>query len=123
MTDDRAREIAVETVEMMDWSDPANPQPSDLVFRIVLHGYVADFDSKPAAENFAQALTDYGDARAAEAERAGREAAAAWHELRSRQTPDAFEQEFHEVSRDTILALLDALEASEPTTPPEAEGC
>jgi uncharacterized membrane protein YccC len=43
---------------------------------------------------------------------AGRDAAAAWHYKRACETPDVFEQEFHEVSHDTIRAL----------TPPAPEG-
>jgi plasmid stabilization system protein ParE len=118
MTDDRVREIAVETVEMVDWSDPTNPQPSDPVFRIVLHGYIADFDSKPAAENFAEALRAYGDARAAEAGRAGREAAI-------REAAEAVENWHMDGLRlshvkQRILALLDARNRP---PPPEAERC
>lgn len=37
--------------------------------------------------------------------RAGRETAAHWHDERRRNTPDAFEGEFHEVSATTIRAL------------------
>ena len=47
--------------------------------------------------------------------RAGREEAAAWHDQRRRDTPDAFEMEFHEVSAKAIRSMPDCGEMNSAT--------
>jgi hypothetical protein len=52
---DKGEPVAVERIECVNWSK-GYEEPAEPIWRIVLDGYCADFDSEAAATNFARAI-------------------------------------------------------------------